>query len=626
MTFGRGDKIGRWEINGQEMVDFVANGQPLHVTAVGIWEAEFAPEDSPYPKPSTELPEIMFAPALLSLGFILEQGLGGGIEVKLATRGRPPLLKLNDWPRSDQLLLENQWFALDGTYLASVKQLFEAHGVCLSRPVSHEQLMWLYWSSGLEVEPLVESSSNQLFDVSSHQYEPELVRASLYPYQVQGAQFLCAMSDQGLGVLLADEMGLGKTLQAIYLMSHETARRHELTIVVCPSALITNWQREIARFTPWLTVLVHRSPTRTGDARVFAGFDVVLTSYEVLIRDIGLLESVQWNLVLLDEAQSVKNPDAKRSAAVKRLQRRIGVAITGTPIENSLRDMWSIFEFIAPSYLGSLRQFERSYPDELTAARALSRRAAPMLLRRVVSEVAQDLPPRIDIPTAIDGGARFAQLYESVRQSPNAGTLALLTHLRQVCASPHDRNGYSDLSDFPKYEVALDIMLEAFASDAKVLLFASYIDALDSIARDLSERFPTVFLRVLDGRTSADARQEAIDEFTAHNGAGVLLMNPRATGIGLNIQAASHVIHYTPEWNPAVVAQATARSHRRGQDNPVFVHYLYFADTVEEVMIDRLEAKRQLQDAGLSQNDGEISPSDILEALSRTPMRSSNAS
>ena len=489
--------------------------------------------------------------------------------------------------------------------------------------------MWLYWSSGLGLDPLKELKDrpNELDpDEPSDHFEPDLVRASLYPYQVNGARFLGGMADQELGVLLADEMGLGKTIQAIYLISREKDRKQGATLVVCPSALITNWQREIIRFTPWLSVSIHRGVTRTGDPAFLEQFDIVLTSYDVLVRDVAVLESLRWNLVVLDEAQSIKNPDAKRSLAAKRLQRRVGVAITGTPIENSLRDMWSIFEFIAPAYLGVRTQFERKYPDELTAARALSLRVAPMMLRRMVSDVAQDLPPRVDIPVAIDGGPRFALEYEAVRSTPNIATLALLTKLRQVCASPRAFGAeLSRLDEFAKYDVALRIMFEAFDKGEKVLLFASYLEALDLIADDLRDRLPAVFLRVLDGRTSADERQKAIDDFSAHVGPGVLLMNPRATGVGLNIQAASHVIHYTPEWNPAIVAQATARAHRRGQSRPVFVHYLYFVDTVEEVMIDRLSSKRELQDAGLSGIDGELSQSDILEALALTPARSPDA-
>jgi SNF2 family DNA or RNA helicase len=326
---------------------------------------------------------------------------------------------------------------------------------------------------------------------------------------------------------------------------------------------------------------------------------------------------------VLDEAQAIKNPGARRSLAAKRLPKKIGIALSGTPIENSLRDMWSIVQFIAPDYLGNLREFERDYPDEVVAARSLSRRASPMVLRRLVADVAKDLPPRIDIPIAVDPSGIFADAYEAVRQSSGLGALPLLTKLRQLCASPPAELG--TIEGYSKYNVALEIMLEAFARKEKVLLFASYIIALDEIARDLADRLPGVFLRVLDGRMAADARQDAIDDFTKVEGPAVLLMNPRATGVGLNIQAASHVIHYTPEWNPAIVAQATARAHRRGQLNPVFVHYLYYVDTVEEVMMERLESKRQLQDAGMSQIDGELSDSDILDALSRSPVRSFDA-
>lgn len=614
---------GQWSLNDQGVVCFVSGGHRIDATALEVWEAEFAPESSRFPMPSIDLPQIEFMGAVLNLDLVLRLNPIGLVEAMLSTSSDPRLIVLDAWPTSDQLIRDSQWFALDSSYLAEVKESLESHAVQLGQPLSNEQLMWLYWSSGLGIEPL-EQAPNAGDSVSDYEYEPELIHASLYPYQIAGSRFLASMSNHGLGTLLADEMGLGKTIQAIYLMSHENKQGHGVSLVVCPSAIITNWHREVSRFTPWLRVHIHKGPTRTGDTEHFSNFDLVITSYEILTRDVAIFDSFRWNLVVLDEAQAIKNPEAKRSIATKRLTQRIGVAITGTPIENSLKDMWSIIEFVAPSYLGTQRQFERNYPDELAAAHALSRRVAPLVLRRTISEVARDLPDRVDIPIAIDGGEEFAHQYETVRQSPNVAPLALLTKLRQVCATPCIGTGKYSFSEFPKYEVALKIILEAFKSGAKVLLFASFTESLDRIANDLRWRLPQVFLRVLDGRTSADQRQLHIDEFSGFSGPAVLLMNPRATGVGLNIQAASHVIHFTPEWNPATVAQATARAHRTGQVKTVFVHYLFIADTVEEAMIDRLQSKRQLQEAGLSEMDNDLSQADLLEALTRTPVRNSN--
>lgn len=596
------------------------------VTALEIWDAEFEPERSPYPSPSSELPSLNFSASFLDLRLALLPKPGSQPILVLEARNSNTTKAWTDWMSSDQLIVDDTWFALDLLSQANFREALDAQGITLGEGVKNAQLMWLYWVSDFEIEPLTQLESAYVDLAGVDTFEPDLVAASLYPYQVQGSRYLAEMASQGLGVLLADEMGLGKTLQAIYLIAAQQRDSPGRVLVVCPSALLSNWQREVSRFAPNLSVLVHRGSERTGDSSRFQSFNLVLTSYDVLVRDVALFDSVEWNLIVLDEAQSVKNPDARRSVAVRRLSKRIGVAITGTPIENSLRDMWSIFEFVAPEYLGSRTQFERRYPDELEAARALSLRAAPMTVRRKVVDVATDLPPRIDIRTAIDVTPALGTLYEAVLTTPNTPALALLTKLRQLCASPtFGAAGTVDLQSFPKYRVALDIMIEAFAKGEKVLLFASYLDALDSIAVDLSDRLPGVFLRVLDGRTSADNRQLAIDAFTEHSGPGVLLMNPRATGVGLNIQAASHVIHYTPEWNPAIVAQATARAYRRGQDRPVFVHYLYYVNTVEEVMLERLDSKRVLQDAGMSEIDGELSPSDILEALSRNPLRSNHA-
>ncbi|MGJ8720458.1 MAG: DEAD/DEAH box helicase [Salinibacterium amurskyense] len=591
-----------------------------------IWDAEFEPERSQRIPPSSDLPALVFSPSFLDLRLVLRSSKEAQAFLVLEAKNLAADVSWKHWIDDDQLIVDDTWFAVDLSTLEELRGKLAAQDISLGVGLKNSQLMWLYWSSDIDVDPLSTTEIGSASSAAGDDFDPTLVSASLYPYQVQGALHLTEMASQGLGVLLADEMGLGKTLQAIYLLADQRKKLNETTLVVCPSALLSNWQREISKFTPALSILVHRGSDRTGDSWHFGNVDIVLTSYDILVRDVALFDSTTWNLVILDEAQAVKNPDSRRSAALRRLSKRVGVAITGTPIENSLKDMWSIFEFVAPDYLGSRTTFERRYPDETEAARALSSKAAPMTIRRKVLDVAKDLPPRIDIRTGVDVNPALGALYESVLAENDTVPLARLTKLRQLCASPESEAvGLGTLQDFPKYAVALDILLEAFAKGEKVLLFASYVDALDTIARDLTDRFPHIFLRVLDGRTSADARQLEIDAFSSHTGPAVLLMNPRATGVGLNIQAASHVVHFTPEWNPAIVAQATARAHRRGQSRPVFVHYLYYVNTVEEAMIDRLDSKRNLQDAGMSRIDGDLSSSDILEALSRSPLRSSHA-
>jgi len=594
------------------------SGGTIMPSALDIWSCEFESRDAES-MPSNDLTQLLFSASFLDLSVQIARDAGGAPVATLEANGVNEFRKW-EWPRTDQVVINGKWFAIDLEWVEALESLLDDHEIKLGVPLSSAQLVWMYWTEQLAIK--TPNGAEPVRGTVGDDFDENAVLASMYQYQVDGARFLTSMSRQNLGVLLADEMGLGKTLQAIYLLSHERANATRPNLVLVPSSLISNWERELAKFAPWLTVLTHRGPLRTGDPSAFLAWDIVLVSYEVITRDVALFESVAWDILVLDEAQAIKNPSARRSLASKRLEKRMGLAISGTPIENSLRDLWSIMDFVAPTLLGSLARFKKQYPDEVIAARTLSRRASPMVLRREVREVATDLPERIDIPTAIDLGDELASLYESERTRTGVPKLALLTALRQFCSSPSisSRAGHVASSSFPKHDHALSIIGEAFASGSKVILFASFLPALDWLSETIEQQFPEAFLRVLDGRIHSDQRQQAIDEFSAHIGAGILLMNPRATGVGLNIQAANHVIHFTPEWNPAVVAQATARAYRRGQSLPVFIHYLYYSSTVEQVMMDRLEAKRDLQDAGMELDGNSLSNSDIIDALSRSPI------
>jgi SNF2 family DNA or RNA helicase len=592
-------------------------GRTEPVSAIEIWASEFEPLDASS-MPSSSLTDLTFSPSFLELSVQMSKN-EEGLFVAVLETGAASATELLTWPHADQLIINGRWFAVDLDTVNNFRTLLKTHGIELGVPLTSAQIVWMYWTDELSVRTLTGNEPIRGFVGGA--FEPNTVLASLYQYQIEGALFLVSMARQNLGVLLADEMGLGKTLQAIYLLSHDRATTEHPNLVLVPSSLISNWERELAKFAPWMTVLTHRGADRTGDPSAFGKWDVVIVSYEVMTRDVALFESTFWNIFVVDEAQAIKNPNARRTLAAKRVDKRVGVAISGTPIENSLRDLWSIMEFVAPTLLGSLAQFTKRYPDEVVAARSLSRRASPMMIRREVADVAADLPGRIDIRTAIDLGDELASLYEAERTRPGVPKLAMLTSLRQFCSSPSVSSSTNHLpaAAFPKHEHALSVIAEAFSSGAKVILFASFVSTLDWLDGTIRDLFPNAFRRVLDGRTQSDERQHAIDEFTAHDGSGILLMNPRATGVGLNIQAANHVIHFTPEWNPAVVAQATARAHRRGQTRPVFVHYLYYASTVEQAMMDRLESKRDLQDAGLEIDNDSLSNSDILDALSRSP-------
>lgn len=453
------------------------------------------------------------------------------------------------------------------------------------------------------------------------------INATLYPYQLAGWRWLRFIRAEGLGGLLADEMGLGKTLQVIAAITDPGAGISGPCLVVSPGSILENWRREIARFAPELSVLKHHGPGRTGRPADLSAFDVVITSYDSVVRDNSLLNMIEWDTIILDEAQFIRNPDAQRTKAAKKLRRRVGIAVTGTPVENRLLDLWSIIDFLLPGQLGDRKYFESRYSDDIDGARLLEADVSPFMLRRRVAEVAQDLPPRIDIPQVIELSAEEAEAYDANRTRISAeygaaATLVSLTELRRFCAHPEllASGTGSNPMHFSKFQRLDEILREIFVHREKVLVFTSFTAMADMIANHVSNYLHT-FSAVIDGRTPIDDRQSVIDQFSCVQGSAVLVLNPRAGGSGLNITAANHVIHYNPEWNPALEDQASARAHRRGQELPVTVHRLLVADTVEDVINDRLDRKRAIADTAVVGVDGHDDDfADIVAALSRSPV------
>ena len=459
---------------------------------------------------------------------------------------------------------------------------------------------------------------------------PDGVRAKLFPYQIDGWRWLSFITQEGLGGLLSDEMGLGKTLQVISTVRDPGVRGlTERTLVVAPGSLLENWVREIDKFCPDLTTYKHHGAGRTGLATDLQSFNMVITSYDTAVRDLSLLKMVDWDIVVLDEAQYIRNPEARRTRSVKQIPSRVSLAVTGTPVENSLRDLWSIMDFALPNYLGTLEDFETRYSDEEASAAVVERLVSPLLLRRRIADHATDLPRRIDIVETLQLRDDEAHAYEQVRERVSreygdAATLVSLTKLRQFCAHPEVEAAHqpAGMGGFTKLERLFEIFSEIFAWGEKVLVFTSWNAMADRIVADVGHRFgPDVMAATLDGRLPIEERPALLDQFSTHAGAATLVLNPRAGGTGLNITAANHVIHYNPEWNPAVEDQASARAHRRGQTLPVTVRRLVFADTVEDVMDERLGRKRRVARAAIVGVEGdEEDRRDILAALNRSPL------
>ncbi|OMD26980.1 hypothetical protein BJP48_21455 [Paenibacillus odorifer] len=529
----------------------------------------------------------------------------------------------------DYIIIQNIWYPFEQGAVNEMWTLLKLANISSLGRISLKQYLILRNNAPYLINDIA------LKDQDSTYFEKNIINSEdcipffigkLYPYQFQGYRWLKMVSEEDAGCILADEMGLGKTAQIIALLSNEKDTMTIPSLVIAPVSLLENWKREVNKFAPEIKTVVHQGNNRTGFFHELQMFDLVITTYDTVLRDLSMLQMLSWNLVVLDEAQAIKNPHAKRSKAVKQIPRRASIAVTGTPIENRLIDLWSITDFAFPGYLGTLRDFEMKYTEDVIGAQSLESMISPIMLRRKVQEVAKDLPPKINIPQVLQMNDAEARQYEMLRQriideyGKNASLISLIK-LRMFCSHPMlQMDEYVDPSHFMKYQRMLEIIEEIAINNEKVLIFTSFTRMSDIIVSDLSERYG-FFCEFIDGRVAVDERQHKIDAFSNEKGPAVLVLNPRAAGAGLNITAANHVIHYTLEWNPAVEDQASARSYRRGQERPVNIYRLFYANTVEEAIDIRLDRKRQLSETAIIGNDGILSDyEDILQALSMTPI------
>ena len=435
---------------------------------------------------------------------------------------------------------------------------------------------------------------------------PADLTASLRPYQRQGVNWLAFLRGAGLGGLLADDMGLGKTLQAMSVFDGHGMGH---TLVVAPTSVLFNWQAELGRFRPGLKVAVYHGAARTLDAAA----DVTLTSYAILRLDGAKLAAQTWRTVVLDEAQAIKNPDSQTARAAYALPAAFRLALTGTPVENRLEELWSLMHFANRGLLGGRADFADRHARPIAdgqpgAAAALRQRVRPFLLRRLKQDVAPELPPRTDavLKVSLDDGERA--VYDAVRAVTQKDVLALLEsgggvmkaleallRLRQAACHPALVPGQSAATS-SKIEALMDALETAVAENHKALVFSQWTSLLDLIEPALA-RAELPFVR-LDGSTRD--RGEVVGRFQAEDGPPVMLVSLKAGGSGLNLTAADHVFLCDPWWNPAVEAQAADRTHRIGQTRPVFVYRLVAADTVEERILALQDSKRALMDAALA--------------------------
>ncbi len=452
----------------------------------------------------------------------------------------------------------------------------------------------------------------------------------LRPYQLQGLAWLQYLRRHALGGILADEMGLGKTAQALaHLLLEQQGGRLDLpALAVLPTSLLFNWQAEAARVAPGLRVLLLHGPRRSADFGRLAEFDLVLTSYPLLWRDLDALRAQAWHLLILDEAQLVKNAAGRSARALRRLRARHRLCLTGTPLENHLGELWSQFDFLMPGFLGTARQFWQHWrkPIEVNGetlrAELLARRVRPFILRRRKNEVATELPERVEVQRRVRLEGAQRNLYESVRAAADTQVrrvlqrsgfhgaqievLDALLRLRQVCCDPSLLSGADrpPLTHRAKLELLRDLLPALVAEGRRVLVFSQFVGMLRLVEQELAAlQLPCASLT---GATPPAERGPLVQAFQEGR-VPVFLVSLKAGGLGLNLTAADAVVLTDPWWNPAVEEQAAARAHRIGQQRTVFVYRIVVEGSIEERMLE-LQARKTALAAGVLGEDADGAP------------------
>jgi len=450
----------------------------------------------------------------------------------------------------------------------------------------------------------------------------------LRDYQAQGIRWMTArLRGAAHACLLADEMGLGKTLQSLAtaeLLLQETDQEKPQVLIVCPSSLLSNWEHEANRFLPDRRVHILHGSKRWNQAKAIAKADFLITSYALMVRDEEQLKERDFAAVILDEASYIKNPDTKNAKSARALNSNHRIALTGTPVENSVRELWSIFEFLVPGYLGSRGEFKERYENPVASGAAprpvlqrLRKRTQPLMLRRLKETVAKDLPPKIEQVRYCTLQPKQAALYEAILRESRSKIdealsakadgqarmtiLTALLRLRQVCCDPRllkleeDKNPGSG-----KLDLFEELLEEVIAGEHKLLVFSQFTSMLQLMRARLEEE--GINFCYLDG--SSQDRAQQVERFQASGPEiPLFLISLKAGGYGLNLTAADSVVHYDPWWNPAVEAQATDRAHRIGQTRSVNVYKLITTGTVEERILALQRRKRSVIDAAMDEGE-----------------------
>ncbi|MCF2856200.1 DEAD/DEAH box helicase [Pseudoalteromonas sp. SMS1] len=630
----------------------------------------------------------------------LQDALNALEQLEQAINSDAPIAFKLRWPKGKKIQLskpleahhlqlaiskKNQWFDINGELQINDQQVIElktllklveqSHGrfieldsqqvVALSHSL-HERLTQL--NQGTELgkfhplaSPLVSEAVTGMRMKTLHAWEqqsqrmqqantlnitpPADMQATLRDYQITGYDWAMRLAHWGAGACLADDMGLGKTLQSLAVLLAKANKGPSL--IIAPTSVCFNWQQEATKFTPTLRLftLAHfkSGEQRTGLFEQLGANDVLIVSYGLLVQDLTLLKSIHWESIIVDEAQAIKNPLSKRAQAACALRGQFKMIITGTPIENNLTELWSLFRFVNPGLLGNLKRFTERFiqPIENRAEKPIAARYAqqnlktllqPFILRRMKHQVLTELPARTEINLNIELSDEEQTLYEALRQNAianialaneqeDAGSqhltmLAELTKLRQVCCNPNlvAPELMLNSAKLAKLEALLD---ELRRNGHKALIFSQFVGHLQLLKQRLDELGLTY--QYLDGSTPAKQRQLSVNAFSKGEG-DVFLISLKAGGSGLNLTAADYVIHMDPWWNPAVEAQASDRAHRIGQIRPVTIYRMIASNTIEEKILAMHDQKRDLAHQVLSGSDAtqKLSVKEVLELLKDT--------
>ena len=513
---------------------------------------------------------------------------------------------------SDHVVIGEEWIPFRDEDLIELQNQLADAGLEINQVLSlRDYSNVLYLQNQNQVRVNIEDSVIQYFSAQPAPNIKDDLNFEPFEYQKSGISWLLHMTQMGLGCILADEMGLGKTAQIIGLIDLTLRRNSNSKIlIVVPTSLVLNWCNELVKFSSFSDVtIVHRGITRLSRLQDLDSASIILTTYEVMIRDTHILGSFHFDLFVADEAHALRNVDSLRRKAVNEIRSKTKVLITGTPIQNYLLDLWSLMDLVEPGLLGKIEYFEnltKSSPDE---ASALGIQASPFILRRLGSDVQLQMPESFFALVQLPFSPEDQSIYDSMKSGDHGLTygkkgIASFPALRTFSA--HTGTIDNDINRGTKSDYLKTELLKISEVGEKALIFVDEFDAPVDLYQELASSIrPGSFVKTIDGRTNQKIRFPIVEAFSNFDGFAALIIKPSVGGEGLNITSANHVFHMNPAWNPAKVDQATFRVLRPGQRRTTYVHQIYYASSIEESMMNLLSQKKEISISALEQAEAE---------------------